>query len=848
MYVIMSEKITDTLMLNNYKQAFKRYYHTEGNKMLFKQSKPDGWDIIERQNSKPILFIIENKREVSAQSVKLAMKQLVGYYKILSNDDKQYYEIYFVIGVGDNEKVFQYCIYNDKLQNTKLTFDNFVNNSQHVKQVDNRQIVKEIHNINQIIYNELSLQKQQKTLFIAAILICLKIDKDFINISSNEIILANTMINIINDYYQDKVFTNMFKFMSKSIKNNSIISITKRLVNIIEYFDSDIINMFYHEFCQWDKNDDKSFGIVLTPEDIVKLMVGELHINENDKVLDFCCGTGSFIIECGKYTKHLYACECSDERYSLSKCNFILNDYDITHLVHDSCFNHPYKTNMFDKIIINPPFSLDCQDNENINNNSLDWTDFSKEQRFVIYAIELLKPGGIASIIIPRSNFDMNNKDKQRLLFKQKILQNCDILKIYNCNSKVFYPVAIVECTIIVLQKLITPREITNNFITNVLTIDYSNDGYTTSKNKRYKQTESQPIKQQKQITPFSNWNYEKSNDVIDIDELKRMIIEYEIDYEASMKKLFFRQKQNINFNIANTIKYKRLKLSDIIEPIKYKSYTYDKCSDGNIPFYVASQKNIPKGYKNVVSVDCKQLGVDKVLCINKTGEGVVGYCHMRSGKFACNAIVGVYKIKIPLSIVNMLLLQKQLTNKFNHHFKHISIDDINTTDVKLLENTITDEQLYDYINSEYKQKPLNIPTIDNNTKFITLKLSELITIVKPIKTFQIKNTIVGNIPLISSTSINNGITKFINDYSIDINDYYLTINRNGSVGYCFVQRDKIAITQDVIICKINENKQDININLLSILITQKLSRVYSYSNKLTINKLMSETIKYPIC
>ena len=764
--------------------------------------------------------------------------------------------------------MFTYGIFNDKLQRTKLTFEDIKKKTQQMTtSITNP--AKVIHDINQIIYNELTLQKQQKTLFISSILICLKIDENFLVNYGNDTI-ADKIIETIDNYYQDKAFTNIFKFMSKTIKNSSIKPITERIITIMKTFNGDLLNSFYHEFCQWDKNDDKKYGIVLTPEDIVKLMVKELNINENDKVLDFCCGTGSFIIECGHYTKNLYACESSDERYAIAKCNFILNDYFTNNLVYSSCFNYPYASDSFDKVIINPPFALDCQDDENINNNSLQWTDFTKEQRFVIYAIELLKPGGIACVIIPRSNFDVNGRDKQRVVFKQRILEHCNILKIYNCNPKVFYPVASVECSILVLQKLAQPREITNEFTTNLLTIDYSNDGYTTNKNIRYKQGEASPIEIQKQITPICSWNYEAViSDIIDANELEQMIIEYQIDYEASMKKLFFRQRQPPLI----TPTFKRYRLTDIAQPLTVKTFQTNKTQHGDIPLYGCSTLNNPVKFIDSFTIDTNThedelINKYGVLCVNKTGDGGAGYCFVRRGKFAVNPSIFVCKLLIPISNANACFLSLQL-HKIYSRGNSLNVDKFNTQQVNLIENdgeymklsmvvgyclseekTVNVEQRENerlFTSADYSNLVAPIfPTIDKHTTFTTYKLSDILQIVKPIKMFCIRKTQLGSIPLISSTSTNNGIVNFINDFSVNMNENYLTIARTGSAGYCFVQSGKIGITESIKVCKLLDN--NINIHLLAILITRKFTKKYSYSNTITTDKLMNEIISYPLC
>ena len=96
--------------------------------------------------------------------------------------------------------------------------------------------------------------------------------------------------------------------------------------NDIKLYGKDILNQFYSEFCIWDRNNDGKMGIVLTPDDIVDLMVTksfdyyyQFNKEPNPKVIDFCTGTGSFLIKCSKFTNSLYGCDCGDERYSLCK-------------------------------------------------------------------------------------------------------------------------------------------------------------------------------------------------------------------------------------------------------------------------------------------------------------------------------------------------------------------------------------------------------------------------------------------------------------------------------------------------------------------------------------------------
>ena len=688
---------------------------------------------------------------------------------------------------------------------------------------------RDIRNLNQYLYdNSITLSKSQKTLFVAAILICLKIDKDILSDydeKTNKYLIADKMISVIDNYYEDKTFSNMFSFIKKSIHNRHIYHIFNLLTVDIKKYGKDILNEFYSEFCAWDRNNDALLGIVLTLDDIVDLMITKSfnyyyqfnNQNKNIKLIDFCTGTGSFLIKGSKYTNLLYGCECGDERYSLAKCNFILNNLDYSNLKYESCFNVNYHSNYFDVSIINPPFSNKCQDELN-GNDTIGWRNYDQEQKFIMYQVELLREGGIGCCIVPRSNF--NNNVKCTNEFKQVLLNNVQVLELINCNSKVFVPNANVECAIMIYRKIRI-----KDYQTKI--IDYSDDGFKIKKGVRYRDHQPTTKEQLRTLKYDDDWNYQKEIITINDDDLVKLIENYNNNYQYAYNNLMINKKEKKQIEV----KYRKYLLSDIIEPLKYKTYTYDKCSDGDIPFFVASQLNIPKGYKDVVSVDCDKLGLDNVLCINKSGEGVIGYCHIRSGRFGCNGIVGCYKMKIKLSIPNLAILQHQLINRFNHHFASLSLNDIRTTEIYLIENEIK----YDDI---IKIAPL---TYEEIKEWMEIKICEYFEVIK-VKPLKISECCEGIYPLISSCGGNNGISKFINTYSIK--GEFISIARNGSVGSSFYQNGQISITTDIILLK---PLNDINLHLIAMLLNYYLPSKYSYNNKITIDKLMNEIIKIPM-
>ena len=99
--------------------------------------------------------------------------------------------------------------------------------------------------------------------------------------------------------------------------------------------------------------------------------------------------------------------------------------------------------------------------------------------------------------------------------------------------------------------------------------------------------------------------------------------------------------------------------------------------------------------------------------------------------------------------------------------------------------------------------------------------------------------------PLITRSGKNNGITEYINDYSVE-SGYFTIAPSGGSTGHCFYHPYPVAVDGLLKILKLNESV-NINPHLIALLITYNLTKKYSYTNRLTINKLMNEVINIPI-
>ncbi len=99
---------------------------------------------------------------------------------------------------------------------------------------------------------------------------------------------------------------------------------------------------------------------------------------------------------------------------------------------------------------------------------------------------------------------------------------------------------------------------------------------------------------------------------------------------------------------------------------------------------------------------------------------------------------------------------------------------------------------------------------------------------------------------MISTTSINNGVAKQIQDGNKLFEGNKITLAKNGCVGKCFYQKDKFYATSDVFILKSNNLTNNIALFVMPIIenICMKNS---CWDNKINNKKFNQLTIKLPV-
>lgn len=314
----------------------------------------------------------------------------------------------------------------------------------------------------------LGVTEKEKPLFIASILIALNND-DFLN-SYRSLNTPTQLINHVKTYLNvelDKanIPNQKISYLKQSLdqlgKNEKIKSIELRNENSIRWYieqlqnkilpmmnsslthsiTGDALGKFYHEFIKYSGGDGKGLGIVLTPKHVTDFMVEVAKISKNDKVIDPCCGSGSFLVsamnkmfseakteeeEENIRKNNLHGIELNNDLWVLSMTNMIVRGDGKSNIHHDSCFNKSLSKKLkfenINKGLINPPYSQ---------------PDHS-EIEFIDNMLDMLTVGGLGVAIVPLSSaIGTKFKTEREIIMRKHTLK-----AVFSMPDDIFYPTA----------------------------------------------------------------------------------------------------------------------------------------------------------------------------------------------------------------------------------------------------------------------------------------------------------------------------------------------------------------------------------------------------------------------
>ena len=240
----------------------------------------------------------------------------------------------------------------------------------------------------------------------------------------------------------------------------------------------DVLGRFYGEFIKYSGGDGQTLGVVLTPKHIAELMTELVDVRAEDKVLDPCCGTGSFLIAAMNRmlrkapsdevrtiirSQKLHGIELRENMYAIATTNMILRGDGKSNLRQGDFFREDaleLQGQHFTVGLMNPPYSQ----GKNRTNQHL------SELKFTCQLLDVLAPEARCAVIVPQSV--MAGTSKEDRLDKHYILDNHTLEGVITLNSDTFYGVGVSPVIAVFTAHVPHPEDKLCKFV------DFKEDGY----------------------------------------------------------------------------------------------------------------------------------------------------------------------------------------------------------------------------------------------------------------------------------------------------------------------------------------------------------------------------------
>ena len=223
----------------------------------------------------------------------------------------------------------------------------------------------------------------------------------------------------------------------------------------------------------------KKGGEFYTPGEVSTLLAKLVKPKDGDRIYDPTCGSGSLLIkaakEVGTDNFRLYGQERNGQTQALAKMNMFLHEINDAVIEWGDTLRNPLhleneRLMKFDKIVSNPPFSLDKWGAEDLKDDTYGRFEMGLPPKskgdyaFVLHMLASLNENGTAGIILPHGVlFRAASEGKIR----KQIIENNWLDAIIGLPENLFFGTPIPTCMLIFKK---------NKLDNNVFFIDASND------------------------------------------------------------------------------------------------------------------------------------------------------------------------------------------------------------------------------------------------------------------------------------------------------------------------------------------------------------------------------------
>lgn len=301
---------------------------------------------------------------------------------------------------------------------------------------------------------------------------------DLLNFINNKLFPALKSIEVskntpINKAIVKTTFEDTNNYMKDGVLLRQIINVIDEL-KLDDYEESHAFGEIYESILK-ELQSAGSAGEFYTPRAVTDFMAQMIKPKIGEKMADFACGTGGFIISWLKalesqkktvedreaFDTSVYGIEKKQFPYMLCVTNLLLHNIDTPRIYHDNSLLKDVldytDEDRFDVVLMNPPYG-GCEKNEVKNHFPSDLASSETADLFMSVIMYRLKQNGRAAVILP-DGF-LFGTDNAKVAIKKKLLSEFNLHTVIRMPHSVFAPYTSITTNILFFDKTVLTKEI----------------------------------------------------------------------------------------------------------------------------------------------------------------------------------------------------------------------------------------------------------------------------------------------------------------------------------------------------------------------------------------------------
>ena len=262
----------------------------------------------------------------------------------------------------------------------------------------------------------------------------------------------------------------MFEGATNYMKNGTEL---RKVINIIDainfedYTEQHAFNTIYEELLKYMQGT-KATGEFYTPRGVTDFVVGRVSPKLGEKIADFACGTGGFLVsalnhlkeqqsgaqDIELYNSSIYGAEWKDLPFQLCLTNLLLHNIESPNLTHGDSLSKnvtDYTENdAVDVVVMNPPYGGSTSE-DTLSNFPVAFRTSETAFLFTVLILYRLREGGRAGIVV--SDGFMETSAVSEVSIKEKLLTECNLHTVIRLPESVFAPYTNIATNLLFFEK-----------------------------------------------------------------------------------------------------------------------------------------------------------------------------------------------------------------------------------------------------------------------------------------------------------------------------------------------------------------------------------------------------------